>query len=152
MAAKKRLAVFEAGLATCRSLTHSPSNSLFRLAGQDDIATCEFLWGVIEPLAIATESYLFRKCLHISTGIQSYQTLNESFMDLKTIDVKGCCNVATQKLQIALEIKTALVNPESRHRVVYLAFTAKHRHSYNNAAWMLSLPRHRLVQIVEYLA
>ena len=129
VAAKKRLAVFEAGLATCRSLTHSPSNSLFRLAGQDDIATCEFLWGVIEPLAIATESYLFRKCLHISTGIQSYQTLNESFMDLKTIDVRGCCNVATQKLQIALEIKTALVNPESRHRVVYLAFTAKHRHS-----------------------
>ena len=89
----------------------------------------EFLWGVIEPLAIATESYLFRKCLHTSTGIQSYQTLNESFMDLKTIDVKGCCNVATQKLQIALEIKTALVNPESRHHVVYLAFTAEHRHS-----------------------
>ena len=36
-------------------------------------------------------------------------------MELTTTDVKGYCNVATLKLQIALEVKTALVNPESRH-------------------------------------
>lgn len=109
MAAKKLLAVFEAGLATCGSSTHNFSNSLFHLADQDDIAPRESLRDVVQPLAIATESYLFRKSLdHVSIGIQNHQAVNKSLMELTTTDVKGYCNVATLKLQIALEVKTAL--------------------------------------------